>query len=61
MISNPIILVSYLNTKLRDSQYSLEDLIVDMDEDYDKVLKILNEAGYHYDPTKKRIVSNDLQ
>lgn len=46
---NPIILVSFLNTKLRDCYNSLEALIDDLDLDYDELIQKLKMAGFFYD------------
>lgn len=49
MIENPVILLSIINTKLRDQYSSIEDLCDDLDYEKDKVDAILNGAGYFYD------------
>ena len=46
MIKNPSILLSIVNTKLRDQYSSIEDLCDDLDYSLDEVNKILNDAGY---------------
>lgn len=48
MIENPTILLSIINTKLRDQYSSIEDLCDDLDYEKDKVDEILNAAGYFY-------------
>ena len=47
---DPEILVSFLNIKLRDNYNSLMDLCDDLDEDEASLLKIMDKAGYRYDP-----------
>ena len=47
---DPEILVSFLNFKLRDNYKSLMDLCDDLDEDEASLLKIMDKAGYRYDP-----------
>ncbi|MCR5117487.1 MAG: DUF4250 domain-containing protein [Lachnospiraceae bacterium] len=47
---DPEILVSFLNLKLRDNYKSLMDLCDDLDEDEASLLKIMDKAGYRYDP-----------
>ena len=48
MPSNPYILLSFINTKLRDEYSSLDDLCEDLDLDIDIVNKSLNSIGYDY-------------
>lgn len=47
--NNPIILLSIVNTKLRDQYSCLCDLCEDLDENEDEVCSILCSAGYQYD------------
>ena len=47
---DPVMLVSFLNLKLRDNYKSLMDLCDDLDEDEATLLNKLSEAGYRYDP-----------
>ncbi len=50
MISkNPIILLSFVNTKLRDKYSSFDELCDDLKEDKEELEKILNDNGYFYD------------
>ena len=46
---DPVILLSFLNMKLRDQYKSLMDLCDDLDEDEAEILKIMRDAGYTYD------------
>lgn len=46
---DPVMLLSFLNMKLRDSYASLSDLCDDLDEDETEILKKMKEAGYIYD------------
>ena len=46
---DPVILLSFLNMKLRDQYKSLMDLCDDFDEDEAEILKIMHDAGYTYD------------
>lgn len=46
----PLLLVSIINTKLRDVYNSLEALCDDLDESIEEICAILNENGYVYDP-----------
>ncbi len=49
MIKDPNILLSVINTKLRDFYSSLEDLCDDLDYSKEEVENILNNNGYFYD------------
>ena len=46
---DPVILLSFLNMKLRDKYSSLMELCDDLDEDEAEILKIMHDAGYTYD------------
>ena len=46
---NPILLLSIVNTKLRDFYSSLDELCQDLDESKDEIIDILAHAGYIYD------------
>lgn len=46
--NNPVILLSYINTLLRDKYDSLVDLCNDLDIEKEKIEKTLNDIGYHY-------------
>lgn len=47
--SNPQILLSVINTKLRDFYTTLETLADELDESLDEINEILNSIGYYYD------------
>ena len=51
---DPVILLSFLNMKLRDQYKSLMDLCDDLDEDEAEILKIMRDAGYTYDREKNQ-------
>ena len=51
---DPMILLSYLNTKLRDEYPSLEALCEDMELDQGALEETLGAAGFRYDPDRKR-------
>lgn len=53
---DPMMLLSYLNTQLRDFYPSLEELCKSMDLDADSLKKQLESIDYHYDPTLNRFV-----
>lgn len=46
---DPVILLSVLNTKLRDRYGSLMELCDDLDEDEASILLTMEHAGYVYD------------
>lgn len=46
---DPQMLLSVLNMKLRDQYSSLDDLCDDLDADKGDIIRIMEEAGYHYD------------
>lgn len=47
--SDPIMLLSVINTKLRDFYPSLDALCDEMDEDKSAIEEILSKAGFSYD------------
>lgn len=47
--TSPFVLLSYINTKLRDQYSSLESLLDDLNITKDEVDNILNSIGYFYD------------
>ena len=48
MINDPFILLSYINTKLRDNYSSLDLLCDDLDLDKEEIKDKLLEIGYFY-------------
>lgn len=48
---DPIILLSYVNTKLRDEYSSLEELCASEDVDKETLLETLAAVGFTYQPT----------
>lgn len=48
MPSDPIMLLSYINTKLRDNYDSLEVLCNEMDADKNDIISKLKTVGYEY-------------
>ena len=54
--NDPIMLLSFVNMKLRDKYASLDDLCEDMDESKDAIIAKLTEVGYEYDPETNRFV-----
>ncbi len=53
---DPVILLSYINTQLRDNYPSLEELCAAMGEDADQVKDRLAAIDYAYDPAVNRFV-----
>lgn len=49
MIENPYILLSYINTKLRDNYPSLKSLCEDLDIKEEEIIKNLQKINYQYD------------
>ncbi len=54
--NDPMILFSFLNTKLRDEYDSLEALCDDLALDEDALKEKLAAAGFSYDAARKRFV-----
>lgn len=53
---DPFILLSFINTKLRDNYKNLDLLCDDMNVDKMSLSKILNDIGYYYDETKNHLI-----
>ena len=51
---DPVMLMSVLNTKLRDEYHSLEALCEDLELEKDKLTVRLHEAGFDYDPERNQ-------
>jgi len=57
MIPNdPLMLLSYMNLKLRDFYASLEAFCEDTGEDMKKIVDKLSQIDYHYDEEKNQFV-----
>ena len=54
--SDPYILLSFVNTALRDEYGSLEDLCAEKDGDPDEIVRLLKNIGYRYDPKQNKFV-----
>ena len=52
--SDPFMLMSVLNTKLRDEYDSLEALCDDLELDEAELIGRLHEAGFDYDPARNQ-------
>lgn len=55
--NDPIILMSYLNTHLRDHYSSLEDLCKSMDLDASEIAEKLKDVGYVYHQERNQFVT----
>lgn len=51
---DPIILLSYINTKLRDEYDSLDALCDDLGVDRDEIVRRLESAGFEYNPASNQ-------
>lgn len=54
--SDPAILLSYINTQLRDFYPSLEELGKTLDVDPEKIKSKLASIDYKYDPVRNRFI-----
>lgn len=59
MIKDPNMLLSLINTKLRDNYSSLENLCDDLNYNEDEVKSILAKIGYYYDEKVNQFKAND--
>ena len=53
---DPIILLSYVNTKLRDQYASLDDLCDDLDADKEELIRKLEGVNYTYSPERNQFI-----
>lgn len=53
---DPMILVSYINTQLRDFYPSLEEFCKAQDEDIQKIIDSLASIDYHYDKERNQFI-----
>ena len=54
--NDPIMLLSFVNMKLRDAYPSLDALCEDMDADKEQILRKLSEVGYEYSQKTNQFV-----
>ena len=54
--NDPVMLLSYVNLKLRDYYQSLEDMCGDIDVSKEMVLEKLSSIDYHYGEEKNQFV-----
>jgi hypothetical protein len=53
---DPVILLSFVNTKLRDEFSSLDELCAALDANQAELTKTLAALDYHYDETKNQFI-----
>lgn len=53
---DPYILLSYVNTKLRDEYNSLDELCAFLDANREELVRRLEAVGYTYDEDKNRFL-----
>ena len=53
---DPVILLSFVNTKLRDEFESLEELCAALDANAQTLSNTLAALDYHYDPAENRFI-----
>ena len=53
---DPVMLLSVINTKLRDEFDSLAELCAVMDEDMDDICTRIAAVGYQYDPAQNQFI-----
>ena len=53
---DPVILLSFVNTKLRDEYPSLAELCAALDADAAALEEALSSLDYHYDPEKNQFI-----
>lgn len=54
--ADPIILLSYVNTQLRDHYASLDDFCSDQDADKNALCAKLADVGYEYNASRNQFV-----
>lgn len=54
--TDPVILLSYINTQLRDHYDSLEDLCKSLIVDKDSLINTLNTIDYKYDSEQNQFI-----
>ena len=54
---DPMVLLSYVNTKLRDFYPSLDALCDDLQVEQDEITQKLSSIGFQYDPARNQFVS----
>lgn len=53
---DPVILLSFLNTKLRDEYANLDELCAALDADKESIAAKLAALNYQYDPARNQFI-----
>lgn len=53
---DPVMLLSYINMKLRDYYPDLEELCAGLDADREEIIGKLSSIGYHYDSSGNQFI-----
>ena len=53
---DPIMLLSFCNTRLRDEYESLDELCAARDAEREALCRTLREAGFTYDPNRNQFI-----
>ena len=53
---DPVILLSYVNTKLRDEYPSLDELCAALDADREELVRKLEGVNYTYSPERNQFI-----
>ena len=53
---DPVMLLSFLNLKLRDYYASLEELCEDLELEQEKIVEKCAQINYHYDREKNQFI-----
>lgn len=54
--NDPVILLSFINTKLRDFYPTLDSLCDDLNVNKDELIKKLSLIGYNYKPERNQFI-----
>jgi hypothetical protein len=54
--SNPVMLLSFMNTKMRDEHMNLDELCYDLELDRSEIEEKLGAIGYSYNADLKRFI-----
>lgn len=54
--NNPFVLLSYINTKLRDNYSSLDELVDDLDLNKEEIITTLKSINYEYDSNLNKFI-----
>ena len=54
--NNPFVLLSYINTKLRDNYSSLDELVDDLDLNKEEIINTLKSINFEYDSNLNKFI-----